>query len=103
MIGIDYGVIAAVYLGLILFGVGYNALVSHLIDQGYAEGYLAFIVALGVAISLGGVALLSWQAALLALGAFVASGTPMMIGSVIRYARRRRASQQSLTREVLRD
>lgn len=102
-IRLDYGLILAVYLGLILFGVGYNALVSWLDREGYVEGYLAFIVAIGVAVSLAGVALLSWQAALLALGAFTASGIPMIIGSVSRYVKRRRAAQQTLSREALRE
>lgn len=80
-IRLDYGTIAAVFFGLLLFGVGYNAFVAWLERRGYTEGYLSLIVSFGVAMTLVGVAILNIQAALITLGAFIASGTPMIIGS----------------------
>lgn len=88
-IRLDYGVITAVLLGLLLFGIGYNALVAWMERKGYTEGYLSLIVALGVFVTLCGVAILSIQAALLTLLAFVATGTPMIIGSITRYLKAR--------------
>ncbi len=99
-IRLDYGVITAVLLGLLLFGIGYNALVAWLERRGYTEGYLSLIVALGVAMTLAGVAVLSIQAALLALGAFCATGTPMIIGSITRYLKARDEAKRVMLDEV---
>ena len=99
-IRLDYGVISAVFLGLLLFGIGYNALVAWLERRGYTEGYLSLIVSFGVAMTLVGVAVLSIQAALLALGAFVATGAPMIVGSIIRYLRARDEMKRSILAEI---
>ena len=99
-IGADFGVILAVFLALVLFGIGYNALVAWLERKGYTEGYLSLIVAFGVTVTLAGVAILSIHAALLTLGAFVASGTPMIIGSIVRYLRKREEMKRSIVEEI---
>lgn len=99
-IRLDYGVIAAVFLGLLLFGVGYNAFVAWVERRGYTEGYLSLIVAVGVAMTLVGVAVLSIQAALLALGAFIATGTPMIVGSILRYIQARDRSKRDIKSEI---
>lgn len=99
-IRLDYGVILAVFFGLSLFGVGYNAFVSWLEKNGYSEGYMSLIVALGVFATLCGVAILSIQAALLALIAFVATGTPMIIGSIARYLRKREEAKRAMLSEI---
>ncbi len=101
MIGRESGDIWAVFGGLLVFGVLYNALYAWLERHGYDEGYLAFIVAGGLLGISGGLALLDWQWALLTLGACAAAGLPMIIGSWWRHVRRRRASQQALRAEVL--
>lgn len=101
-IRLDSGTIAAVYLGLALFGVGYNALVEWLERKGYTEGFLSLIVALGVAITLIGVAVLSVQAAILTLLAFTASGTPMIAGSILRYLRAREEARKQMIIETKR-
>ena len=44
-------VFVIVYLGLFLFGIGYNALVSHLEKHELDRGYTAFLVALGVLVA----------------------------------------------------
>jgi len=100
IIGNDLGTISAVFLGLVLFGIGYNALVAWMERRGYTEGYLAFVVALGVIITLAGVAVFSIHAALLALGAFIASGLPMIVGSIARYIRRRDETKQAIKEEI---
>lgn len=99
-IRLDYGVISAVLLGLLLFGIGYNSLVAWMQRRGYAEGYLGLIVALGVLVTLCGVAILSIQAALITLAAFIASGTPMIAGSILRYVNKRDAMKRAILEEL---
>lgn len=99
-IGSNSGAILAVFLSLALFGIGYNAFVAWMGRRGYTEGYLSLIVALGVFATLCGVAVLSIQAALLALMAFAASGTPMILGSIIRYLKKREDMKRSIIAEV---
>lgn len=98
--GMTLGNVLAVYAVLMLFGVQFNALVGVLGRRGYTEGFLSVFVAGGVLITLSGVALLNWQAALLSLGAFAASGLPMMIGSMVRYIRKREAEQRAMKNEM---
>jgi hypothetical protein len=87
-------VVAIVYAILLVLGILYALLIAWAETNKYLEGYTAFAVALGVLFTLGGVAIVSWQAALLTLGAFVASGTPMIVGSTISYAAARRKEQE---------
>lgn len=93
---VDWRLIGAILAGLFMFGVAYNALVHHLGNK--KEGYSAILVVGGVLITLGGLALISWQCALLAVAMFAASGLPMVIGDIYRSIRRR---EQAL--QVLRD
>jgi len=97
---LDFGIILAVFLALALFGIGYNALVSWMIRRGYTEGYLSLVVAFGVLVTLCGAAILSIQAALIALGAFAASGTPMIIGSIVRYIKAREYIKRAIIEEI---
>jgi hypothetical protein len=99
-IRLDLGIVLAVFLGLVLFGIGYNALVAWLERRSYTEGYLSLIVALGVFVTLCGVAILSIQAALLSLGAFIATGTPMILGSIARYLKARENMIKAIIAEV---
>lgn len=84
---IDWRLIGVTLMGLFMFGWAFNALVNGLGDL--KEGYTSLLVVGGVLITLLGVALISWQCALLTLAMFAASGTPMIIGEVIRSVRRR--------------
>lgn len=93
---LDFSLIVAVYSVLLALGCGYNALVAYAGRKGYLEGFTSLAVVVGVFATLGGVAVISWQAALLALGAFVASGLPMMAGSIGRYIRARKEAQESV-------
>jgi hypothetical protein len=95
----DFGQILAVYLALALFGVGYNALIAWAERTGYIEGFVSFSVAFGVAITLVMTAVFDVRFAVLTAGAFFASGIPMVIGSMLRYARARRQAQKGITHE----
>lgn len=96
VIRVESGTIWGVFFAMLLFGVGYNTLVAWLERKRYVEGYLSLVVALGVAVTLAGVAVISWQAALLTLVMFIASGTPMIAGSILRYIQAREAEQKNL-------
>ncbi len=100
-IRIDSGLIPVVLMGLFIFGLGYNTLVSWLIHHGYDEGYTWMLVAGGVLVTVIGLALIMPYAAMLALAAFAASGLPMAVGSWWRHVRRRHAGQTVQRREVL--
>jgi hypothetical protein len=94
---VDFGWVTGDVCALILFGVLYNQAVGWAERRGYIEGFTSLAVALGVAVTLGGIALICWQAALLAAGAFLASGSPMIAGSLFRYIRARDHAKQSLS------
>lgn len=91
-----FGSIVAVYGLLFLFGFLYNRFVEWLEKNNYDEGYTAFLVVGGVAVTLMGLALLDWQAALVALGAFAVSGFWMVVGSCQRHMQARRTAQKAL-------
>jgi len=91
-----FGQVFPLLAWLLVFGVVYNSLVAWLECKGYTEGFLSLIVALGVFGTLMGIASLSWQVALVALAGFVATGTPMIVGSIARYIRQREALKREL-------
>ena len=80
-IAVDWPVFIAVLAGLLLFGCGYAWFVYGLGER--KSGYIALFVAVGVLVTLGGLAIISWQAAILALVYFAASGSPMIAGEII--------------------
>jgi len=92
-LGCDPVTIGIVYGLLFGFGFGYNLAVAWVERQGYDEGYTAILVVLGVGVTLCGIAVLDFMAALLALGAFAASGFRMVVGSIARHARARKQAQ----------
>lgn len=93
---IDVGLLIIVFLLLLIFGGLYNHFVEYMDRLHYIEGYLSLVVAFGVFVTLIGVSILSWQAALVILVCFIASGTPMIIGSITRYIRKRADDQNSI-------
>lgn len=99
-IKLDFGLILAVFLSLVLFGILFNQFVTWLERRGYAEGYMGLVIALGVISTLCGVALISVPAALIALVGFCGSGIPMIVGSMIRYARNRERVQSLIRKSV---
>ncbi len=96
MIKPDFSLILAVYMLLVLFGVLYNFLIAHFERKGYLEGYVSLAVAGGAAFTLAMTALVDWRAALLATGAFVASGLPMILGSIWRHIQAREQEQKDV-------
>jgi cyanate permease len=99
-IRLNSSTILAVFGMLVLFGILYNLLVGWLERKGYHEGYVAFLVAFGVLITLCGVSLISWQASMLVLIGFIASGLPMILGSVYRHVRRREKDLLSAIHDI---
>jgi hypothetical protein len=95
---VDLGLVSGLYLVLVLFGIGYNSLTSWMEKHGYMEGYTSLMVALGVLITLAPFAVVCWQAVLLVLGGFIASGLPMIIGSISRYLLKREIAQKELAK-----
>lgn len=95
----DYSLCLALFLVLVLFGIGYNALVGWAERVKVIEGFTSFAVALGALVTIGVTALINWQFALVTLGAFTASGLPMIFGSIIRYIQARKQSQESIRNE----
>lgn len=96
--GIDPLLIGLVMMGLFLFGVGFNWLIATLGDL--AEGYTSILVVGGVCATLLGLAVLDTRAALLAVILFIASGLPMIIGSIWRTIKVRKAAIEAAKREI---
>lgn len=90
----DWRLIGALLAGLFCFGLAYNALVTWLGER--KVGYVAFLVVTGVLVTLGAFAFVSWPCALLILAFFSASGTPMIIGDIVRTVRAREAQMRKL-------
>lgn len=81
---------AAVSAGLLLFGIGYNWLVTTLEKSGHDQGYTSILVVGGVIVTIAASTPLIGLDAVVSLTLlFVASGTPMIVGSLLRYARER--------------
>ena len=96
----QYEGIIAVYLALVLFGVLFNSIISYAERRTWLHGYVSLAVAGGVLITLAGVAIIDYRAALISLGAFIASGIPMMLGSVYRHVREREEELERLRRAI---
>ena len=86
--GLICGLILA---ALWIFGWGFNRYVAALGDD--QEGYTWLLVVIGVLVTLGGIALLdlllTWNAGLIGLLAFSASGFEMARGDVMRHVQKR--------------
>ncbi len=96
--------IAITLAALFIFGIAYNLAVAKLGNR--QRGFTSLLVALGVLVTLIGIAIIDWQCAQITLAAFTASGTPMIIGSIARYIAKRHAEETRLaqiTRELLDD
>ena len=95
---VDIGLISGVLLGLVLFGLGFNALTSWAEQKGYMDGFTSLFVALGVLMTLAPFALVNPIFALLVLAGFFASGLPMIVGSIVRYIKRREQTRKEIAR-----
>lgn len=84
-------------VGLFVVSVGFNWLVDYSERRGWEEGYVSFLVVIGVAYTVTGAAiggLISWQDYQYLILAFVASGLPMIVGSVWRHVKVRELERQ---------
>lgn len=88
-----------VFLLLVVFGIGYNALVNRLGQR--KEGYTSFLVVGGVLLTLTGSAfVIGLENTLMVLALFVASGVPMIIGEITRVIRARNKIYSEAERTV---
>jgi len=79
-----------ILLALATFGVAYNRWVESLEQGGHDRGYMGLIVAFGCTITLAGAALLiGLEPVTWTFLCFIASGTPMILGSIVRHCRAR--------------
>lgn len=101
--GQDAGWIGVILMTLFLFGIAFNALVGYAERRSYMRGYVAFFVVLGVLVTLGGAALIDWRGALIVLATFIASGTPMLFGSIHRHMVDREAELDMMRRDARRE
>jgi hypothetical protein len=98
-LGIDWALFGLVALCLFLFGVIYNGWMTHLGES--KEGYVSFLVAIGVILTLAAGAMFYPVQALAFLMLFTASGLPMIIGDIARYQQRRREAIERIKREAV--
>jgi NhaP-type Na+/H+ or K+/H+ antiporter len=77
--------LAVVFLVLLLFGVSYNILVQYF--QKRTHHYTAEFVVGGCLVTvLGSGFIIGWDNALIVVICFIASGTPMIVGSMMAHA-----------------
>ena len=99
--GADWGLIAFVCLLAVLFGLGWNWITAWAERTGFIRGYVAFFVVAGVAVTLAlGVPLAGIVPILIVAGMFVLTGTPMIVGSMIRHKREELRMLAALRREA---
>ena len=86
----DWGTVAGVLAGLFGASVLYALFLEWSERRfGFVTAYTWLTVVIGVALTLGGLAVASLEAALLALAAFVATGIPIVARSVVNDLRAR--------------
>lgn len=92
-----------VLLILFVFGWLFDATVAWLHERDWSRGYTAFLVVFGVGITIVGIGtLLGVEVGLVVFFCFCASGTPMIIGDVVRHLKDRSQADAEL-RELLRE
>ena len=96
--GYDSALILSLSCTLLMFGIAYNFIVSWLEENGYLEGFVSLAVAIGVGVTAAVMAAIDWRAAVLMLWLFLCSGAAMVIGSIWRYVKKRKAGQDASDR-----
>ena len=99
---VDVRVLAAMVVGLLGFGYGFDKWVAGLVAEGRDQGYLSFIVALGVAVTLAGISVAVWSVwmGLVMAAGFASSGLFMIWGSVSRHIEQRTEEEMRARREA---
>lgn len=93
--GQNMGYFAAALLGLLIFGYLFDRLTEW--TERNTEGYTAFLVVAGVAVTLGVcIPFIGLYNTALVVAAFIFSGLPMIIGSVLRQAKKNRAELERI-------
>lgn len=99
----DLGPVWAVWAGLLVFGLIYNAVVSRLEREGLIEGYRGILVVFGTGVTLlASGPFIGWNSFWLVLSFFAASGFFMALGDIVRFLKLKREGQefwQELQRE----
>jgi hypothetical protein len=91
-------------IGLFAFGIGFNHIVNRMKESGGHHGYTAYLVIAGYLVTI-----LTWRLdlnnpihdadpLLWITACFAASGTPMAIGSSIRYGRNQKRENDAILR-----
>jgi len=103
MNGSPLGVILVAF-GLFIFGVLYNMAVEWARPRGWLEPYTSLWVAFGVLVTIAGAGivdlLVDWNASIITLVCFIASGTPMILGDFARYVRQVQAERNAIRDET---
>jgi len=99
--GIGYEAEIACFLilaGLLVFGIYFDHIVDKLGNK--QEGFTSLLVVIGVFVTIIGAGLLNvfiwWNSFFIDLIAFAASGTPMIVGSIVRYMVERERVRKAL-------
>lgn len=93
--GINWGAVPVATLGLLLFGVAYNALIHELSRRGHNEGYVWLEVVIGVAVTLLAAGpVVGWETVGVLFVLFAAAGLFPAAGDIYRYARARQAERK---------
>lgn len=88
-------IFTATAVGLAGFGFAYDRWVASLEDDGRDRGYTSILVVGGTLVTLAGQAMLQGpRAAVETAMLFVASGTPMIFGSINRHVNARKSEEQ---------
>jgi hypothetical protein len=95
--------LALILISLHLFSWGHDALVGWMERKGHMNGFTSLFVVLGVAYTVGAMGIIiGWDNVQLLALAFIASGIPMIVGSISRYIQERKAEEEYLTEQVKR-
>jgi ACR3 family arsenite efflux pump ArsB len=84
-------------ISLHLLSWGYNALIAWMERAGHLDGFVSLSVVVGVAYTVAGAGwLIGWDTVVTLALVFLASGIPMIAGSISRYIRERKAEEEYL-------
>lgn len=86
--GINWGAVALAYAASLIFGLAYNWIIEQAERAGFMRAYVSIFVAGGCAALIALTGLVNLHFALVTAGAFIAGGTPMIVGSMIRHQRK---------------
>lgn len=88
-------------LSLLLFGIVYNWIVARMERTGYEKCYVSLLVVIGVAVTGCGYGFVAgWEHIVPLVACFVASGVPMIAGSVARYVQSRAKLDETFREEI---